>query len=162
MARPTKYEPKYHNDWAWSLAIQGATDKEIAQAMQISQSTLNKWKLDYPEFSESLKAGKDSADAHIERSLYHLAQGVMVKRKKGTQRTVGGQVLSEDKHLEEYEVPPNPTACIFWLKNRQPQRWRDRREDMEATANAIEPEVNSHWDKVNKYFNPGRDGETKE
>jgi hypothetical protein len=24
-------------------------------------------------------------------------------------------------------VPPDTTACIVWLKNRQPDRWRDRR-----------------------------------
>lgn len=152
MARPTKYEPKYHNDWAWSLAVQGATDKEIAQAFGISHSTLNKWKIDYPEFSDSLKAGKDSADAHIERSLYRLAQGVTVKKRKVSDRTVGGQTVSTDKQGEEYEIPPNPTACIFWLKNRQPNRWRDRREEPEVSQDAIIPEAGSHWDRVNKYF----------
>ena len=132
--------------------MHGATDKEIAQAMGISQSTLNKWKLEYPEFSESLKAGKDSADAHVERSLYRLATGITVKKKKILDRTVGGQSVSTDKQGEEYEVPPNPTAIIFWLKNRQPQRWRDRRDEQEAQQDGIEPSVGSHWDRVNEYF----------
>ncbi|MBQ3349193.1 MAG: hypothetical protein IJG38_02230 [Thermoguttaceae bacterium] len=152
MARPTKYEPKYHNDWAWSLAILGATDREIAQSMGISLSTLNKWKNDFPEFSDSLKAGKESADAHVERSLYRLATGVTVKRRKVLDRSVAGQAVSTDKQGEEYEIPPNPTAIIFWLKNRQPQKWRDRREEQEASRDGIEPNMGSHWDRVNEYF----------
>ncbi len=26
------------------------------------------------------------------------------------------------------QVAPNPTAAIFWLKNRKPDEWRDRKE----------------------------------
>lgn len=28
----SKYNPEYHDDWAWSLAIKGATNDEIAEA----------------------------------------------------------------------------------------------------------------------------------
>ena len=46
MAAPLKYNQAYHDDWAWSLAIKGATDVEIAEAFGISVRTLNRWKKD--------------------------------------------------------------------------------------------------------------------
>ena len=50
MAAPLKYNPAYHDDWAWSLAIKGATDAEIADAFGVSVRTLNRWKKDHDSF----------------------------------------------------------------------------------------------------------------
>ena len=50
MAAPLKYNQAYHDDWAWSLAIKGATDVEIAEAFGISVRTLNRWKKDHESF----------------------------------------------------------------------------------------------------------------
>lgn len=38
------YNQKFHDDWAWSLAIRGATDAEIAEAMHVSRKTICSWK----------------------------------------------------------------------------------------------------------------------
>ena len=42
------------------MAKQGLTDKAIAEEMQISQSTLTKWKRDHKEFAMALKRGHKS------------------------------------------------------------------------------------------------------
>ena len=34
---------------------------------------------------------------------------------------------------------PDPTSMIFWLKNRQPDRWREKREGGEDDANDVQP-----------------------
>lgn len=41
---PPKYNAKYHDPWAFSLACDGRTDIEIADAMGITERTLNRWK----------------------------------------------------------------------------------------------------------------------
>ena len=56
MPTPSKYNSAYHDDWAWSLAAQGATDEEIAEAFKISVRTLHRWKKDYEKFAEALAA----------------------------------------------------------------------------------------------------------
>lgn len=59
MARPTKYQEAYAEQ-ARKLCLLGYTDAELADFFEVSESTINKWKLDYPEFSESLKRVRPS------------------------------------------------------------------------------------------------------
>lgn len=59
MARPTKYQEAYAEQ-ARKLCLLGYTDAELADFFEVSESTINKWKLDYPEFSESIKKGRPS------------------------------------------------------------------------------------------------------
>lgn len=82
MAAPLKYNQAYHDDWAWSLAIKGATDAEIAEAFGISVRTLHRWKQDHESFSQALMAGKDQADAKVERKLYERAVGYRYTEKE--------------------------------------------------------------------------------
>jgi hypothetical protein len=76
----------------------------------------------HPEFSEAIKGGKDAANARVERSLYERANGynypaVKVFMPVGADRPV---VV----HCEEH-CPPDVGAAFIWLKNRDPDRWRD-------------------------------------
>ena len=129
MARPSKYNPKYHIPWSKSLAMEGLTDEEIAKRMEIAKSTLNKWKIDYPEFKEALEMGKEPADAEVELSLYKRAVGYKYKEKKVivTMDKDGNQQPARIETTEK-EVIPDVTAQIFWLKNRRPDRYRDKQD----------------------------------
>lgn len=111
---------------AW--ARDGLTDKELAKKMGISPSTLYEWEKRFPEILESLKINKELADARIEDALYRRACGCVVKK------TTHEITIDKDgnKHVKTYEteeeVAPNPVAAIFWLKNRQPGKWKDKQE----------------------------------
>lgn len=105
---------------AEKLCKLGATDKEVADFFEISEVTLNAWKKKYPKFFKSLKAGKDQADAEVASKLYHRAIGYEHKADKIFQYE-GAPVIVP--YIERY--PPDPTSCIFWLKNRQKEKWRD-------------------------------------
>ncbi len=59
MARPTKYQEAYAEQ-ARKLCLLGYTDAELADFFEVSESTINKWKLDYPKFSESIKKVRPS------------------------------------------------------------------------------------------------------
>ena len=112
--RPTKFKEEYCEQ-ARKLCLLGYTDAELAIYFEVTESTINKWKLDYPKFSESLKDGKENADAKVIESLYKRAQGYMVD-----EETAKGPTT---RH-----IPADTTAMIFWLKNRQRKKWTDKQE----------------------------------
>ena len=130
--RPTKYKPEYA-ELAFNYCLLGATDKEMANFFEVSEQTLNAWKKEFPKFFESLKAGKEQADANIASKLYHRAMGY--SHKETITASYQGQItdtLEVDKHYA-----PDTTAAIFWLKNRNPKRWRDRVEHTGADGGPI-------------------------
>ena len=82
MPTPLKYNPAYHDDWAWSLAIKGATDQDIADAFHVSRRTIIRWRQTYPSFNEACQHGKEVADAKVKRSLYERAVGFEYQEKE--------------------------------------------------------------------------------
>lgn len=120
--RPSEYEDDYAEQ-AKKLCALGATDVDMADFFGVSLRTINNWKVRYPEFLHALKEGKDAADDRVERSLYHRAVGYTFDAVKIM--SYEGSVI-EAPYREH--VPPDTTAAIFWLKNRRPSDWRDRRE----------------------------------
>ena len=130
MAQASAYNEKYHVDWAWSLALKGATDEEIAKAFHISVRTLHRWKKTHPELLTALEEGKDVADAKVKRSLYQRAVGYEAKEvtqiieqdpATGTQRVSKTQVTT--KH-----IVPDTMACMYWLNNRSKGEFSQRQE----------------------------------
>jgi hypothetical protein len=82
-------------------ARDGLTEAQIAKNLGISIDTFYTYKKKYSEFFEVLKRGKEVADYEVENALHKAA------------------------------VNGNVTAMIFWLKNRKPQAWKDRKEAQE-------------------------------
>lgn len=124
---------------AW--ARDGLTDEQIAENMNIVASTLYEWKKRYPEISEALKRNKELVDIEVENALLKKALGFKENIRKAIKvKEVlyeNGKRKSEKEHIEyadeEVFVPPDTTAQIFWLKNRRPERWRDK-QDMELSG----------------------------
>lgn len=120
--RPTDYEDGFVIE-AQKLAMLGATDMEIADFFDVSVRTLQRWKITRPEFCRALNAGKEEADAKVERSLFQRATGyeqdaVKIFMPAGADKPVFAPYREA--------VQPDTTACIFWLKNRKPAEWRDK------------------------------------
>ena len=118
--RPTDYKPEYAEQ-AIKLCELGATDNDLADFFEVDTRTINRWKHSQPEFSQSLKTGKEAADERVARSLYHKAVGYTFDSEKVFQ--FQGEIVRADTREH---VPPDTTAGIFWLKNRRPAEWRDR------------------------------------
>ena len=106
---------------AW--ARDGLIDEQIAKNMGITPSTLYEWKKNYSEISESLKKGKEVVDIQVENALLKRALGYSYKEIK-EEKTVDGKRVT----VTTKEVVPDTTAQIFWLKNRRPERWRDKQD----------------------------------
>src|SRR5216684_3093292 len=122
--RPTIYRPELAT-LARKLALLGATDQEMADALGVDQGTLDRWKTRHKEFRIAIQVGKIRADAEIAESLYNRARGMSVPAVKIFQGTPeGGPVIvPHQEHL-----PPDVGAAKLWLRNRQPERWRERQE----------------------------------
>lgn len=104
-------------------ARDGLTDEQIAHNMGISRSTLNEWKKKYPDISDTLKKGKDVVDIQVENALLKRALGY--KYKETTKELTKSGFMMVTKEVIK-EVVPDTTAQIFWLKNRRPDKWRDK------------------------------------
>lgn len=105
------------------IASEGYTDKQLAAMLSVTEQTINNYKIKYPEFFESLKRGKDIADAKVEIALFQRALGYSHPDVNITNYKGEPVVTSIIKHY-----PPDPTSMIFWLKNRQKDKWRDKQE----------------------------------
>lgn len=132
--RPSAYLPEY-NTLAFRLTLLGATDNDIADTIGVSIATITNWKKDNPEFLASLKKGKRIADTVIANALYDRARGAEWVEETAIKCK---DIYYEDgkrcerEHVEVVELrkaaPPDTTACIFWLKNRDPKNWRDKQD----------------------------------
>lgn len=85
-------------------ARDGLTDEQIAHNMGISRSTLSDWKIKYPDIEVTLKKEKEVVDYEVENALLKNA------------------------------LSGNVTAQIYWLKNRKPDKWRERNEPIRVDA----------------------------
>ena len=88
-------------------AADGLRDEDIAGKIGISLSTFYEWKKKFPEFSDALKDGKELPDYRVQNALYESA------------------------------LAGNVTAQIFWLKNRRPDKWRDKPEEAKIEEQEI-------------------------
>lgn len=121
MARKTKFKPEYVKQ-AKKLCALGAKDTEIADFFEVTEKTLNNWKNQNPEFLQSLKEGKAEFDNEkVVKSLLHRALGYSHAEDKIFNNNGEPLVVPTTKHY-----PPDTTACIFWLKNRLPDEWREK------------------------------------
>lgn len=109
---------------AEKLAKLGATDQEVADFFGISRMTVTRWKAESDAFCSALKAGKATADDRVERSLYARATGY--EHEEVDIRVIGGKVVQTP--IRKF-YPPETVACIFWLKNRRPDKWRAQPEE---------------------------------
>ena len=111
-------------------ARNGLTDEQIAENMEIGIRTLYQWKERFPQISHALKKTKDIYDSEVEEALERSALGYYVEEETWKNRW--------NPDTKEYElvldtrqkkwIKPDPTAQIFWLKNRDKQHWRDRQD----------------------------------
>lgn len=103
-------------------ARDGLTDEQIAHNIGISRGTLYDWKKAYPDISNALKRGKDVVDIEVENALLKRALGYeYTEERVEISDKDGRKVIQTTKH-----VAADTTAQIFWLKNRRPDKWRDK------------------------------------
>ncbi len=150
MPAPSKFRAKFV-DQARVLTQLGATDNELAEFFKTTQRTINRWKVEHADFGNALRVGKHEADERVTRSLFQRAVGytmaeTVVHFEKRELKT-GTKIVPHHTEILKH-FPPDTTACIFWLKNRRPEEWREKfehdhglnlsREKLAALLRAVE------------------------
>ena len=129
MARPSKYEthvaPRLEEvrDWCRN----GATDEEIAKRLGIAYSTFKEYKNEFSAFSAVLKESKEFVDMQVENALLKRALGYSYEEITKEVDEVGRRKVK----TVTKQVVPDVTAQIFWLKNRRPEKWREKPKETE-------------------------------
>jgi len=122
--RPTKFTKEIKVK-AEKLSRRGFTDVEISEIIEVSERTVNRWKIKQPEFCQSMGLWKDNADEKVEKSLFERACGYEHPETKVqfVQGKDGGkwETIDTVKHY-----PPDTPAASLWLRNRRPKDWRDK------------------------------------
>lgn len=127
-------------------ARDGLSDKQICNNLGISEQTFYNYKKDHIEFFEAIKKGKEVIDYEVENALLKRALGYRyeeeTKEMDYAKNEFGEQlydasgnpilVLKTTKSVIK-EVPPDVGAMAFWLKNRKPATWREKR-DLSVTS----------------------------
>jgi hypothetical protein len=90
-----------------AMCRNGATLDNLAEKFKVNKGTLCDYKNLYPEFKHALDSNNEIADFTVENALYKNA------------------------------VDGNLTAQIFWLKNRQSKRWRDKQHVFQASSTVV-------------------------
>lgn len=104
---------------------------EIAKKIGISDKSLWEWRRKYPEVDQALKRGAEIVDYQVENTLLKCALGYETKEvlvvtgypdKDGNRKT--------RTEVTTKEVQPNVTACMAWLNNRRPDKWKRNRDNV--------------------------------
>ena len=144
---------------AW--ARNGLTDEQIAHNIGIRKSTLYEWKKRFSAFSEALKKGKEVVDIQVENALLKRALGYsyteITKERVIDYDPKTGEVIGSHMEITKEvtkEVQPDVTAQIFWLKNRKPDVWRDRK-DIGVSAQINNPMAGLTTEELKKLIENG-------
>lgn len=117
--RPSEYRPEYAEE-VELLCKLGLTEDELGEHYGVSSRTISTWKTKHPEFLLAMRRGKTMADAKVANGLYQRAIGA--EEPDSHVAVIKGKVVVTPM-VKHY--PPDQQAARFWLKNRQPEKWRE-------------------------------------
>lgn len=129
-------------------ARDGLTDAQVANNMGIAYSTFREWIEKFPAISAALKRGKAPVDIEVENALLKRAMGYDYE--ETVTEIYKGEGGVERQHIRKLKkhLPPDTTAQIFWLKNRRPDKWRDRRVDDVTIQTADYDALNEAFERL--------------
>lgn len=111
-------------------ARDGLSNEQIAHNVGITAKTLCEWQNRFSEFRDAIKKGKEVVDREVENALLKRAMGYEydeVTQEPVTDKDTGITEMRVTKRVTK-QIVPDVTAQIFWLKNRKPDEFRDKRD----------------------------------
>lgn len=103
------------------LSKSGKTNEQIADVLGISSRTLTNWMGKFDDLFLAVREARQVADELVEASLFSRALGYSHPEEKVFQYE--GQIVTHET-IKQY--PPDTQAAMFWLRNRQPARWKEK------------------------------------
>ena len=112
----------------------GLTDAQIAHNMNISRATLYEWRKQFPVIFDALKKGKEVADYEVENALFKSALGYFIEEEDTTAVQARDGSITKTIRKHKRWIAPSIGAQAFWLKNKLPEKWRDKPEIVDNKA----------------------------
>ena len=158
MARPKRIFTEKEKKLIVALYQEGKIDQEIADLLSMSRTTFL-YALKSNRLVDTIKKVKEIPNKKVERALFKRAIGYQyIERKRERIKERFKSFLKRTVTIKE--VPPDVTACIYWLGNRNSKRWRNKQE-IEHTGEAFRPIIVVSTGKVEDKLGQ-RLGETKD
>lgn len=137
--------PRYAEKWkdanvdlCFKFSLLGATEERLAEMFGVTKKTIFNWMHRNPAFREAYENGRAKADAEIAYSLYHRAKGFEHDDIELKVVSLGDGMGSEVQQIPVRRIyPPDTTAVRYWLNNRNPAKWADKKEGEGNTTNNI-------------------------
>lgn len=104
------------------LLEEGWTDTQISKFYGVQPYSFSRLKQKNPDFKKKVEDWRQAANKKVERTLYERAMGVTVREVKIQTDSKGKETRIETIK----ELPPDTGAIIFYLKNRMPDRWKEK------------------------------------
>ena len=130
-----------------AVALHGSTHEQLGALFGVSRDTIATWTSRKPDFALALMRGREKfAAEHVENALLRRAEGYsepyeIVTETVNAEGLVTGKVIKTGRH----DYPPDATACMHWLSNRLPNRWKMNRSGILYDGNSPLPiTVNLH------------------
>ena len=131
--RPRRVFTEKQKQIILEMAGAGATDREIAERVKCCRVTLYKAFREDPEFLNTIKGAKARVDGRVVRSLLERALGYnFTERREGWSEKRGDYSEKIERHH-----PADTNAIRLWLINRQPDKWRGDRQQLEIKGENI-------------------------
>jgi len=140
--RPTKYKPEYAAI-VQKMCELGATVPDIAEALNVAESSVYLWSTKHREFSEALRVGREPADDRVERALYERAIGY--SHEDVDIKVVNGEIV-ETPIIKHY--PPDTRAAQAWLYNRRSDKWHPKPEEAGGGEDALTDVISKLIEKL--------------
>ncbi len=105
------------------LSKEGKTLDEIAEIVGVTSRTLTNWMGKHQDLVLAVREARQVADGLVEAALFNRAIGYSHPATHFAAHE--GCIISED-YKKHY--PPDTQAAMFWLRNRQPKRWKEKTE----------------------------------
>lgn len=159
----------------YGLCLLGLSDTEIAIYCTVDITTFQRWCVDWPKLAGVLREGREDADAEIAKSIFRRGNGYshsedVIKTVSGTVRTdknvkiiatSGRATVVAIKTTKNY--PPDTQAGMYWLNNRQRDRWKNKIDDdtpVQLPSGPVNINVVTDQETINRLINADRKGNT--
>lgn len=135
----TKYEVGHAKEAEILVREFQATDSQLAEFFNVTPETIERWRQHHPEFNSSIEEVRKLQNAAVEKALFERAIGYKHQQEKVVTSKLTGEPIVAS-YNESF--PPDINAAQFWLKNRDPENWKDVSKVEQNLNVAVVPVIN--------------------
>lgn len=140
MGRKSKYESNVepYLDKVREWKRNGATDRQIAERLDITVDTMYSYMDKYPEFFDSIKKSKIDFVNELKNNLAEIARKhTLTTKKTYIKKDEQGKEI-KTVEITEKDVDPDPAAIQILLKNLDRDNWADNPQSLELKRQELE------------------------